>query len=75
MVWFSTCVNLEDEFALFRQVCDILFQQEKYEELQRLVFSALGSPVFARSQEIHKECEFLCLLGMYRILGVLQSTF
>ena len=48
---------------MFRRVCDILFTEERYEELQRLSFSALGSPTFARDADIHKECEFLCLLS------------
>ena len=60
---FSDDINTNEEFELFRQACDLLFEREEYEELQRFVFSALGSPVFARNQDIVKECEFLCLLG------------
>lgn len=58
-------VTVQEEFALFMKVCDILFEEEKYEELQRLAFSALGSPTFARNIKIHKECEFLCLLSSF----------
>ena len=58
-------VTVQEEFALFMKVCDILFEEEKYEELQRLAFSALGSPTFARNIKIHKECEFLCLLSKF----------
>ena len=61
--FFSDDVNIHDEFNLFLSACDLLFELEEYEELQRLVFSALGSPIFARNQQIFKECEFLCLLG------------
>jgi len=58
-------VSVVEEFDLLKKVCDLLFEKERYEELQRLAFSALGSPVFARNQEILKECEFLCLLGSF----------
>jgi len=61
----SDDVNIHDEFNLFLSACDLLFELEEYEELQRLVFSALGSPIFARNQQIFKECEFLCLLGSF----------
>ena len=47
-------MTAEKEYQLYRRVCDLLFQQQRYVELQRLTFSALGSPVFARRPEILK---------------------
>ena len=35
-----------EEFKLMRQVCDKLFEQKRFTELQRLTFSSLGSNVF-----------------------------
>ena len=58
-------VTVEQEYSMYRQVCEVLFQQGRYVELQRLTFSALGSPVFARKAEVIKECEFLCLLSSF----------
>ncbi len=54
---------MDEEFELYKKVCDILLESGSYEELQRLTFSAMGSPVFAKSGAIKAECEFLCLLG------------
>jgi hypothetical protein len=56
-------IKLEEEFEMFLKVCEICFEYERYDELQRLAYSALGSPVFAKSAPIQGECEFLCLLG------------
>eukprot|EP00092_Neocalanus_flemingeri_P103950 GFUD01133072.1.p1 GENE.GFUD01133072.1~~GFUD01133072.1.p1 ORF type:complete len:926 (+),score=328.00 GFUD01133072.1:114-2891(+) len=58
-------ITVEQEFGMFRRMCEILFEQERYVELQRVTFSALGSPVFTRKAEIIKECEFLCLLSSF----------
>ena len=58
-------VTVEQEYNMYRQVCEVLFQQGRYVELQRLTFSALGSPVFTRKAEVIKECEFLCLLSSF----------
>jgi len=58
-------LTVEEEFRMFRQMCDILFEEKRYSELQRLTFSALGSPVFTRKPDIMKECEFLCLLSSF----------
>lgn len=54
-----------EEFKLMRQVCDKLFEQQRYTELQRLTFSSLGSNVFNKHPDIMKECEFLCLLSSF----------
>jgi hypothetical protein len=56
-------IKKEEEYELFRKVCNILFERESYEELQRLAFSALGSPLFSRTTAFQAELEFLCLLG------------
>lgn len=61
----SDDISLKEEFKLFCDTCDLLFEHQRYEELQRLAFSALGSPVFARDQTVLKECEFLCLLASF----------
>merc|ERR1711997_916192 len=41
------------------------FEQKGFVELQRLTFSALGSPVFTKKPAIIRECEFLCLLSSF----------
>lgn len=61
----GTQVTPEQEYELYRRLCEVLFQGKRYVELQRLTFSALGSPVFARKPDIIKECEFLCLLSSF----------
>ena len=58
-------VTEDQEFALFKQMCQILFERKRFVELQRLTFSALGSPVFTKKPDIIKECEFLCLLSSF----------
>ena len=50
---FTVEVQLQVQFPL------------RFVELQRITFSALGSPVFAKKAEIIKECEFLCLLASF----------
>ena len=61
----SGSITEDQEFALFKQMCQILFERKRFVELQRLTFSALGSPVFTKKAEIIKECEFLCLLSSF----------
>ena len=41
-------MSVAEEFDLFKKVCEVLLEREAYQELQRLTFSALGSPIFAR---------------------------
>ena len=55
----------DQEFSLFKQMCQILFERNRFVELQRLTFSALGSPVFTKKPAIIRECEFLCLLSSF----------
>ena len=54
-----------EEYELMRQVCDALFEQKRFTELQRLTFSSLGSNIFNKYPDIMKECEFLCLLSSF----------
>ena len=58
-------ITEDQEFTLYKQMCQILFEKKRFVELQRLTFSALGSPVFSKKQEMVKECEFLCLLSSF----------
>ena len=47
-----------EEFKLMRQVCDQLFEQKRFTELQRLTFSSLGSNVFNKHPDIMKVSYF-----------------
>eukprot|EP00095_Tigriopus_kingsejongensis_P008374 maker-scaffold856_size87843-snap-gene-0.23 protein:Tk08374 transcript:maker-scaffold856_size87843-snap-gene-0.23-mRNA-1 annotation:"general transcription factor 3c polypeptide 3" len=58
-------VSLEDEYQLFRKLCDYLFEQKSFGALQKVSFSAMGSPYFNKKPEIMKECEFLCLISSF----------
>ena len=58
-------LNVDDEFRLFVDMCDVLFELRRFPELQRATFSALGSPRFNRKSEMAREIEFLCLLSSY----------
>ena len=48
-----------------KNLCEVLFQQKRYPELQRVTFSSLGSPIFNKNVEIMKEVEFLCLIAAF----------
>ena len=61
----ETSIKITDEFALLKNLCDVLFAQKRYVELQRITFSALGCPGFNKDPEIIKEVEFLCLLSAF----------
>ncbi len=50
----SVQISLADEFALFRKLCDLLYELKRFPELQRLTFSALGSPYFNKNPDIVK---------------------
>ena len=45
---------VEKEFELMKKLCEVLFDQKRYPELQRITFSALGSPIFNKHTEIIK---------------------
>jgi hypothetical protein len=53
--YFQTSVK--DEFDLFYSLCQILFEKERYSELQQVTFSVLSSLLFAKSPEIVKVIE------------------
>ncbi|KAK3881600.1 hypothetical protein Pcinc_013982 [Petrolisthes cinctipes] len=56
-------VPLEDQWELFSTLCHILHEQKRFEELERMTFSALGSKEFMRDKERAREIEFMCLLA------------
>ncbi|KAK3873926.1 hypothetical protein Pcinc_021104 [Petrolisthes cinctipes] len=56
-------VPLEDQWELFTTLCHILHEQKRFEELERMTFSALGSKEFMRDKERAREMEFMCLLA------------
>lgn len=58
-------IKVTDEFQLMKSLCDVLYRQKRYAELQRLTVSALGCTPFLRDPEIIKEVEFLCLLSAF----------
>uniref|UniRef100_A0A0K2UFK2 General transcription factor 3C polypeptide 3 n=1 Tax=Lepeophtheirus salmonis TaxID=72036 RepID=A0A0K2UFK2_LEPSM len=59
-------IELSDEFELFRKLCVLLHNLKRYDELQRLTFSALGSPHFNKKLEHSKELTFYCLISSFR---------
>ena len=58
-------ILVTDEFELMKKLCELLFQQKRYPELQRVAFSALGSTIFKKKEEFMQEVEFLCLISAY----------
>lgn len=58
-------IKVTDEFSLMKSLCNVLYQEKRYAELQRLTVSALGCTAFLRDPEIIKEVEFLCLLSAF----------
>jgi general transcription factor 3C polypeptide 3 (transcription factor C subunit 4) len=61
----DTVITPKKEYELFHKLCEFYFSNKKYPEFQRLTFSALGSPLFNKSEDIMKECEFLCLVSSF----------
>ena len=61
----ETSISANDEFELMKNLCEVLFQQKRYAELQRVAFSSLGSRIFNKKEEIIKEVEFLCLISAF----------
>jgi len=60
-----TEISAEEEFELFQKLCDVLYERGRFAELQRVAFSALGSPHFGKKAEMVKDVEFLCLLASF----------
>ncbi|XP_068231271.1 general transcription factor 3C polypeptide 3 isoform X2 [Palaemon carinicauda] len=56
-------VPMEDQWELFVTVCNILHEKSRFEELERMTFSALGSKEFMKEKERAREIEFMCLLA------------
>ncbi|XP_066942699.1 general transcription factor 3C polypeptide 3 isoform X3 [Macrobrachium rosenbergii] len=56
-------VPMEDQWELFVTVCNILHERSRFEELERMTFSALGSKEFMKEKERAREIEFMCLLA------------
>ena len=61
----DTVITPKKEYELFHKLCEFYYQNKRYSEFQRLTFSALGSPLFNKSEETMKECEFLCLVASF----------
>ena len=61
----DTVITPKKEYELFQNLCEFYFLNKRYPEFQRLTFSALGSPLFNKSEDIMKECEFLCLVASF----------
>ena len=61
----ESSISANDEFELMKNLCEVLFQQKRYAELQRVAFSSLGSRIFNKKEEIIKEVEFLCLISAF----------
>jgi len=61
----DTIITPQKEYELFHKLCEFYFLNKRYPEFQRLTFSALGSPLFNKSEDTMKECEFLCLVASF----------
>lgn len=57
--------TIEEEWALFREMCQTCYRTERFGLLQRLVFSAMGSKLFYSNSDRATELEFLCLLSCF----------
>ncbi|XP_069681894.1 general transcription factor 3C polypeptide 3-like isoform X1 [Periplaneta americana] len=57
--------TVDEEWALFREMCEICHRIGKFGLLQRLAFSAMGSKLFYSNAEKAREMEFLCLLACF----------
>ena len=53
------------EFNLFQKLCDVYYERKQFADFQRITFSALGSPRFNKSEDIMRDCEFLCLIASF----------
>jgi hypothetical protein len=59
----QSAISVLDEFQLFKKLCELLYSRGRYAELQRVAFSALGSPHFNKKPEIVKVSSSLKWLG------------
>lgn len=57
--------TVEEEWALFREMCETCYRIGRFALLQRLAFSAMGSKLFYSNPDRALEMEFLCLLACF----------
>lgn len=57
--------TVEEEWALFREMCQTCYRIGRFGLLQRLTFSAMGSKLFYSNPDRALEMEFLCLLACF----------
>ena len=53
-------IPLADEFALFKRLCDVLYERRSFDQLQRVTFSAMGSPYFNKKPDLMKVSKTWC---------------
>ena len=58
-------ILVSDEYQLFRTVCDVLYKEKRYTELQRMAYQALGSKRFYKDVEILKDLEILAMFSSF----------
>ena len=69
-------VTPQKEFALFKSLCDVYYQRKRFADLQRVTFSALGSPRFNKHEDVMKDCDFLCMAShLLTLIFPLPKTF
>jgi len=49
----------------FKSLCDVYYQRKRFADLQRVTFSALGSPRFNKHEDVMKDCDFLCMVSSF----------
>lgn len=57
--------SVEEEWALFKEMCNTCVRLQQFNLLQRLTFSAMGSRKFISDPERLQEMEFMCLLACF----------
>lgn len=56
-------IPIEEQWELFTTMCHHLHDKKRFEELERMTFSALGSKEFMRDSKRAREVEFMCLMA------------
>ena len=54
MLFFILQITIQAEYELFVKFCGKLYDTKRFELLQRVSFSAMGSPYFNKKPEIMK---------------------
>ncbi|XP_047100507.1 general transcription factor 3C polypeptide 3 [Schistocerca piceifrons] len=57
--------SVQEEWALFKEMCNTCMRLERFNLLQRLTFSALGSKKLTSKPEMLRELEFMCMLACF----------